>query len=128
MRASERRPGRGRPSLSSTHRRRLRRRGSLRQRALDDRRRSDETRSDHEKIYIGNRDGFFASLAIIADLSCKVPLAQAEAALKPAFEAARQAEATNSMYERAVRWSEADFIASQVIALLIQRLPALPAK
>lgn len=30
------------------------------------------------------------------------------------------------MYERAFAWGEADFIASHVIALLIQELPAPP--
>ena len=32
------------------------------------------------------------------------------------------------MYERAHRWGEAAFIATQVIDLLIQQLPAPPAK
>jgi hypothetical protein len=96
----------------------------LRQRAVDDRRQADHLKSDHEKIYVGNRAGFFASLAIIADLKCKVPLAETDEPLRPAFEAARKAESTSSMYERAIRWSEADFIASQVAALLIQQLPA----
>jgi len=100
----------------------------LRQRAIDDRRQSDELKSDHEKIYIGNRASFFASLAIVADLKCRVTLAEADEALKPAFEAARKAEDTSSMFERAKRWSEADFIASQVITLLIQQLSAPPSK
>jgi len=100
----------------------------LRQRAVDDRRQSDELRSDHERIYVGNRAGFFASLAIIADLKCKVTPAEADEALKPAFEAARKAEDTSSMYEMAFRWGEADFMATQVIALLVQQLPAPPSK
>jgi hypothetical protein len=95
----------------------------LKQQSIDDRRRSDELKSDHERIYIGNRAGFFASLAIVADLTCLVTLADAEASLTPALEAARKAETTRSMYERAFRWSEANFIASQVIAKQIQRLP-----
>lgn len=100
----------------------------LRQRAVDDRRQSDELDSDHERIYVGNRANFFASLAIIADLKCKVTLAEADEALKPALEAARKAETTSSMYERASRWGEADFIAAQVITVLIQLLPAQPTK
>jgi hypothetical protein len=100
----------------------------LRQRAVDDRRESDERTSDQEKIYIGNRAGFFASLAIIADLKCEVTLAEADEALKPAFDAARKAEGTRSMYERAFRWGQAAFIATQVIALLVQQLPAPPSK
>ena len=100
----------------------------LRQRAVEDRRQSEELNSDHEKIYVGNRASFFASLAIIADLKCKVTLVEADEALKPALEAARKAEDASSMYERAFRWSEADFIATQVIALQIQKLPAKPSK
>lgn len=96
----------------------------LKQQSIDDRRRSDELKSDHERIYIGNRAGFFASLAIVADLTCLVTLTDADAALRPALEAARQAEASTSMYERAFRWSEANFITSQVIARQIQQLPA----
>lgn len=100
----------------------------LRQRAVDDRRQAGELKSDQDKVYIGSRANFFASLAIIADLKCKVVLPEADEALKPAFEAARKAESTRSFYERAIRWGEADFKASEVIALLVQRLPATPSK
>ena len=95
----------------------------LKQQSIDDRRRSHELKSDHERIYIGNRAAFFASLAIVADLTCLVTLPDADAALTPALEAARKAEASRSMYERAFRWSEANFIASQVIARQIRQLP-----
>lgn len=95
----------------------------LKQQSTDDRRRINELKSDHERIYIGNRAAFFASLAIVADLTCLVTLADADAALTPALDAARKAEASSSMYERASRWSEANFIASQVIARQIQQLP-----
>ena len=100
----------------------------LRQRALDDRRRRDETTSDQEKIVAGNRATFYASLAIIADLKCQVTLAEADEVLKPAFEAARKAEATHSFYERAVHWSEAGFVATQVVSMLMKQLPAPPSK
>lgn len=100
----------------------------LRQRADEDRRQSDALKSDHERIYIGNRAGFFASLAVLADLKCKVTAADTDEALKPALEAARRAEAASSMYERAQRWSEAAFIATEVSAGLIQQLPAAPSK
>lgn len=93
----------------------------LRQRALDARRQSVETTSDQEKIVAGNRATFYASLAIIADLRCKVALAEADEALKPAFDAARKAEATRSFYEEAVHWSEAGFIATQVVSMLMQQ-------
>lgn len=96
----------------------------LRQRATEDRRKSDTSKSDHDKIVMGNRAGFFASLANIADLKCKVKIPEADEALKPAFEAARKAEVSRSTYERAQRWSEAAFIASEVTALQIQQLPA----
>ena len=92
----------------------------LRQRALDDRRLSVETKSDQEKIVAVSRATFHASLAIIADLKCQATLAQTDEALKPAFDAARKAEATRSFYERAVHWGEAGFIATQVVPLLVK--------
>ena len=97
----------------------------LRQRALDDRRQRVETRSDQEKIVAGNRATFYASLAIIADLKCKVTLPEADEALKQAFDAARKAESTDSFYKRAVWWGEAGFIATQVVSILMKR-PAPP--
>lgn len=100
----------------------------LEQRALDDRRRRDETSSDQEKIVAGNRGTFYASLAIVADLKCRVTLAEADEALKPAFDAARKAEATRSFYERAVLWSEAGLIVTQVVPMLMKRLPVPPPK
>jgi hypothetical protein len=94
----------------------------LRRRAVEDRRQSDELKSDQEKIWVGNRAGFFASLAVIADLKCKVTLAEADEALKPAIAAARRAEETSSLYERAFKWGEATFVATRVTELLIQQL------
>src|SRR5688572_26031328 len=60
----------------------------LRQRALADRRQREETRSDQERIVAGSRATFFAALATVADLKCKMTLAEADEALKPAFDAA----------------------------------------
>ena len=100
----------------------------LRQRALDDRRQRDETTSDQERIVTGSRATFYASLAIIADLKCQVTLAEADEALKLAFEAARKAEATHSFYERAVHWGEAGFIATEVVSMLTKQLPAPAAR
>ena len=98
----------------------------LRQRAVDDRRKSDASKSDHDKIVLGNRAGFFASLANIADLKCKVTIS--DEALKPAFEAARKAEVSRSTYERAQQWSAAAFVATEVIAQQIRLLPASSVK
>ena len=100
----------------------------LRQRALDDRRRSDETKSDQEKIVSGSRATFYAALATIADLKCKVTLTEVDEALKPAFDAARKAEATRSFYERAVHWGEAGFLAAEIVPMLTKQLPAPAAK
>ena len=94
----------------------------LRQRAVEDRRTTETSKSDHERIVAGNRAGFFASLATIADLKCKVTAGEADEALKPAFEAARKAEVSRSTYERAQRWSEATYILTGVIGLQIQQL------
>ena len=100
----------------------------LRQRALDDRRQREETRSDQERIVAGSRATFFASLATIADLKCKVTLAEADDALKPAFDAARKAEATSSFYERAAQWGEANYFAAQVVPMLTKELSAGPSR
>lgn len=99
---------------------------ALRQQALDARRQREETNSDQTRVVAGNRATFFASLATIAELKCKVTLPEADEALKPAFDAARKAEATHSFYERAVHWSEASYIAAQAVPLLTQRLTAAP--
>jgi len=100
----------------------------LAQKASDDRRQRDETKSDQEKIVASNRATFYASLATIAELQCKLSLPETDEALKPAFEAARKAEATSSFYERAVSWSDASFLATQVVSTLMQQLLATPAK
>jgi hypothetical protein len=98
----------------------------FRQRATEDRRKGETSKSDHDKIVLGNRAGFFASLANVADLKCKGTIA--DEALKPAFEAARKAEVSRSTYERAQQWSAAAFIATEVIAQQIRQLPGSAAK
>ena len=100
----------------------------LAQQAGDGRRQRDETNSDQERIVASNRATFYASLAIIADLKCKLSLPEADEALKPAFAAAGKAEATNSFYERAVWWGDAAFLATQVVSTLMKQLPAPPSK
>ena len=94
----------------------------LRQRALDERRQREATRSDQERILAGSRATFFASLTTVAELKCKVTFAAADDALKPAFEAAHKAEATESFYESAVHWGEAAFISTQVVEMLTKHL------
>jgi hypothetical protein len=98
----------------------------LRQQAIDERRHSVEEKSDQKKISIGNRAAFVTSLAIVADLTCKVRSAEVAAALTPAVQAARRADAASSFYERTIAWSEANFGATELIARLIQQLPAPP--
>lgn len=98
----------------------------LRQRASIDRRRSADLKSDQEKVDTANRAAFLASLATVADLKCKVTLAEAaivDDALKRTLDAAHKATSTRSFYERSNAWSEANFMATEVIALLIQRIP-----
>jgi hypothetical protein len=96
----------------------------LRQRAAEDRRRVDQSRSDHERISAGSRANFLATLAVIADLMCRVTHAEAEEVLKPALEAARKAEATDSVYEKTRGFNEATFAATRVVELLTERLAA----
>ena len=100
----------------------------LAQKASDGRRQRDETPSDQEKIVASNRATFYASLAIIADLQCKLSLPESDDALRPAFEAARKAEATSSFYERAVSWGDASFLTTQVVATLMKQVPVPPSK
>ena len=94
----------------------------LRQQAADDRRRSEESRSDQSRVSIGSRANFFASLAIVAELKCKGTLVETHEALTRALDAARKAEAARSFYEAAYLWGEAEFVATQVISMLIQGL------
>ena len=94
----------------------------LRQRALDERRLSVGTTSDQEKIVAGSRATFYMSLAIIADLKCKVTSAEADATLTRALAAARKTEGTRSFYERAVLWTEAGVTASEAISMFLQQL------
>jgi hypothetical protein len=63
----------------------------LRQRALDDRRQSADLKSDQEKADTANRANFFASLATIAALKCKVTAVEADEALIRALDAAQKA-------------------------------------
>ena len=98
----------------------------LRQRSIDDRRQGQALSSDQAKLSVGNRAGFFASLAIIADLKCKgVTLAQADEALNLALEAARSAANSSSFYRSALHWGEANYLVTQVAATLVDRLPAV---
>lgn len=94
----------------------------LRQHAADDRRRVDESRSDHERISIGSRANLLASLAVVADLKCKVSSPEVDDLLKPALEAAQEAEANASVYEKTRGFAGADFTAHRVIELLVQRI------
>jgi hypothetical protein len=55
-----------------------------------------------------------------------VTSADADEALRPAFDAARKAEAARSFYERAGHWNEAGFIATQVVQTLMKQLSAPP--
>ncbi len=87
----------------------------LRQRATDDRRQSEGATSDQVKVTVGNRANFFASLAVIADLECKVTLVEADEVLRSAFDAARKAEAASNFYEAAHRWGEANFMATRPV-------------
>ena len=96
--------------------------GQLRQGAANDRRRVDESRSDHERISIGSRANFLASLAVIADLKCKVSSPDVDDMLKPALEAARKADANTSVYERTRGFAGADFTAHQVIDSLVRQV------
>ena len=94
----------------------------LREQAAHDRRRVEQTRSDHERISVGSRANFLASLAVIADLKCKVAVAEGDDTLKAALEAARHADANHSVYESTNGFNAANFKATQVVEALLGRL------
>jgi hypothetical protein len=48
--------------------------------------------------------------------------------MKPLFEAVRRAEDTNSFYERAFAWGDANFYATQAVEILVRDLSALSAE
>jgi hypothetical protein len=98
----------------------------LRQSAAEDRRLAEASRSDQERIVAGSRATFLVSLAIIAELGCAGPLAGADQPLGAALEAARQADEASSFYVAAGRWTEAGFLATQAIAILIGERTAPP--
>ena len=99
----------------------------LKQRSVDDRHRAQTTKSDQDKIIATSRASYLAALAIVADLKCKNPAASADGTLKSAFDAARKAE-TRSFYEAAVSWSEANVLAIEAIAVLLQQVSPEPSK
>jgi hypothetical protein len=100
----------------------------LREQAARDRHSSSERRSDQDKIDLASRARFVATLATIADLRCKVPLAEADESLRRALDAARAAEGAGSFYARTLKWQEAGFIADEAVGLMIKRLPNPAAK
>lgn len=95
---------------------------ALRQRVADERRQAVETTSDQEKIIAGNRAAFYMSLAITAELKCKVTSTEADATLELALAAAGKAEGARSFYESAVLWTEAGVAASEAVSILMAQL------
>ena len=100
----------------------------LRDRAGRDRRGSRERSSDQEKIDLANRARFVATLATVADLRCRVSLADADEIVRRALDTAREAEGSGSFYARTLNWQEAGLIADEAIGLMIKQLPNPPAK
>jgi hypothetical protein len=96
----------------------------LKQDAANARRGTGAVTGDRAQIINGNRAKFLASLAAIAQLKCKANAAEVDALLGKALEVGHVAGTTNSQYEAAQRWTEADLIATDAIALLISQLPA----
>jgi hypothetical protein len=97
-----------------------------RQRANDERQLIGEATSDQAKIVGGSRANFYVSLAVVADLKCKVTSADADALLTLALSAARNAEGASNFYETAIRWSEAGMAASQAVSKFVEQLPPSP--
>ena len=100
----------------------------LRERAARDHRSSSDRSSDQEKTDLASRARFVSTLATIADLRCKVPLAAADEILRRALDAARAAAGTGSFYARTLKWQEAGLIADQAVEVMIKGLPDSAAK
>jgi hypothetical protein len=100
----------------------------FRQRANDDRRDGARLKSDQGKVSTASRANFFASLAIVAELKCKVTLAEADEAVRAALDTARKAEGARSFYDVVYLWGDADFKATEAASLLIRQLTASSSK
>jgi hypothetical protein len=83
---------------------------------------------DRARIIQGNRANFLASLAVVAEFRCKAGGGEVNALLEKALEIGRVAETTTSEYEAASRWTDADLVAAEAIALLVSQLPAPPSR
>ncbi len=97
---------------------------TLKERAVDARRGIVSVKGDRAKTISGNRAKFLTSLAAVAQLHCKTNVAEADALLRKALDTGHAAEATNSEYEAARLWTEADLLATDAMALLISQLSA----
>jgi hypothetical protein len=100
----------------------------LREQAVENRRRRDELTSDQGKISAGNRAVFLTSMALLADLACRVSPVGIDDPVNRAHDAARRAEAASGFYESTAAWSEAHVHAHDAIGQLIRRLPVPPSK
>lgn len=97
---------------------------SLRQRAADDDQRVHNSPSDQAKIVLAGRANFFASLAVVAELTCRNPIdAESGGSLQAALQVAREAEAGSTFYGRAAKWSEAISTVIRVIAIQVAHPP-----
>ena len=95
----------------------------LRDRSAQDHRSSSERSGDQEKIDLASRAWFVATLATIADLQCKVQLANADEIMRRALDAARQAQDSSSFYVRTQKWQEAGLMAEEAVARMVEQLP-----
>lgn len=98
----------------------------LRDRAGEARRQSGDVTGDRAQIIAGNRAKFLGTIAMIAQLSCTATSSDAARLVERALEVAQGAQTTNSEYEAARRWTEADLIATDAIMLLLSQLPTSP--
>jgi hypothetical protein len=94
----------------------------LSNRATEDRRRVDESHSDHERIVVGSRSNFLASLAVVASLRCKVTMPEVDEAVEGALSAARGAAAASGVYEKTRGFNDATFHATRVAELMTARI------
>jgi hypothetical protein len=96
--------------------------------AVEARQRLTTTTGDRARLIAAGRAKFAASLASVARLKCVASNSDVDSVLAKALEVARRAEATSSQNEAALRWTEADLIATDAVALLVNQIPIKPEK
>lgn len=85
-------------------------------------RRSVEQTGDQAKILLGGQANFHGSLAILADLQCRLTTPDADSVVNAVLQDGRAAASAPPFYEQAQSWGRANFAALQAIEMLTRQL------